>query len=578
MGWRRFGDPGRHESWVISAFHSDIQIATDASLLIKEDIRVDFGTLQKHGIFRTIPVRYTYDSTHDRYYVLGVQSVTDGTRSVPYTDYSEGGSKVIKIGDPNRTVSGPNRYVITYSVNGAMDAFTDHDELFWNVDGALWPVVKRSVSATVTVPPGSFQRAACYQGPSGSRATCTSAIAPNSVTFTSTRQLGPGEQLSAVTGLNKGAIKVPAPLLQTHPRERHFPQDDFDLNPFTVGISALILVAGLGFVGWSWWAHGRDREYLSQYYLTNDPSQRGAPLFQHEPIAVEFGAPQNLRPAQVGLILDEVADAKDVTATIVDLAVRGYLTISEIPGQKDWLFTKKDVDTSTLMQYEKTILAGLFVGRNEVNLSALKLTFHPTVRQAEGEVIADAMSRKFFSFRPDYARIIWAGVGIGGIAVGIWLINVLGNFGWGLVGLAVLLVGMVALVGSRFMVQRTAAGRDVMQHALGFRLYMLTAEKYRQQFAANAQIFTWLLPYAIVFGCVDLWARAFAGIDISATNSWYAGSAPFQSALLSSSLQSMNSSISSAIVFSPSSTGGSSGFSDSGSSGGGGGGGGGGSW
>jgi uncharacterized membrane protein len=136
---------------------------------------------------------------------------------------------------------------------------------------------------------------------------------------------------------------------------------------------------------------------------------------------------------------------------------------------------------------------------------------------------------------------------------------------------------MVAFAASKYMAQRTAAGRDVMRHALGFRLYMTTAEKYRQQFAEKAQIFTELLPYAIVFGCVNLWAKAFEGIDTTATSSWYVGNQPFQAGLLAGNLESMNSSISSAIAASPpSSSGGSSGF--SGGSGGGGGGGGGGSW
>jgi uncharacterized membrane protein len=127
------------------------------------------------------------------------------------------------------------------------------------------------------------------------------------------------------------------------------------------------------------------------------------------------------------------------------------------------------------------------------------------------------------------------------------------------------------------MTQRTATGREVLQHTLGFRLYMTTAEKYRQQFAAKADIFTQLLPYAIVFGCVSMWAKAFEGIDTSATNAWYVGTGPFQAAALSSSLQSMNANISSAIAFSPSS-GSSSGFGGGGFSGGGGGGGGGGAW
>jgi uncharacterized membrane protein len=107
---------------------------------------------------------------------------------------------------------------------------------------------------------------------------------------------------------------------------------------------------------------------------------------------------------------------------------------------------------------------------------------------------------------------------------------------------------------------------------------MTTAEKYRQQFAERAEIFTQLLPYAIVFGCVTMWAKAFEGIDTSATNSWYAGTGPFQAALLANNLQSMNANISSAIATAPPSSGSSSGFGGGGFSGGGGGGGGGGSW
>ncbi|TMF53686.1 MAG: DUF2207 domain-containing protein, partial [Chloroflexi bacterium] len=60
------------EGWVITSFHSDIHIAADSTLAISEDIRVDFGAMQKHGIFRTIPIRYRYDDTHDRYYELTV--------------------------------------------------------------------------------------------------------------------------------------------------------------------------------------------------------------------------------------------------------------------------------------------------------------------------------------------------------------------------------------------------------------------------------------------------------------------------------------------------------------------------
>ncbi len=568
------------EGWVITSFQSDISIASDSTLTVKEDVRVDFGNLLKHGIFRTIPLRYRYNDSHDRYYNLSVMSVTDGSKNVDFAITEASDNEVIKIGNPSVLVTGRQRYVITYTVVGAMNSFSDHDELFWNVDGALWPVPKLGVGATVHLPSSAFQKAACYQGPPGSRETCNHVDGSDLVSFSSTRQLGAGEEMSVVVALSKGAVTVPPPMLE--PRFRQFPQDAFDINPLTVGLAVLLLAAGLGFVAWNWWVHGRDRAYLTQYYATGDPREHAAPLFSHEPVVVEFGAPQNMRPAELGLILDEAADAKDVTATIVDLAVRGFLTIAEVPGMliPDWTFTwKAGGDASKLLPYEKTILDALFAGRRQVSLHDLKGTFGPARRAAESQIYQDAVSRRLFASNPQQTRAAWGCLGIAVVLAGIAVAVGLGlAFGWGLIGAAMVLTGIALTISFPFMPQRTAAGRDLLQHTLGFRLYMATAEKYRQQFAAKAEIFTQLLPYAIVFGCVTMWAKAFEGIDTSASNNWYVGPGPFQAALLASSLQSMNANISSAISVTPPSSGSSSGFGGGSSSGGGGGGGGGGSW
>ncbi|HXD80187.1 MAG TPA: DUF2207 domain-containing protein [Candidatus Acidoferrum sp.] len=574
------------EGWVITSFHSDIVIAPNSSLSITEDIQVDFGSLQQHGIFRTIPLRYRYSDTQDRFYVIDVRSVTDGTNPLLYADSVDSDNEVIKIGDPNQLVSGKQRYVITYIVTGALNSFSDHDELFWNVDGALWPVPKSLVSATIHLPAGSLQKSACYQGPPGSTEGCTHTDAADHADFSSTRPLFSGEEMSAAVALSLGAVTVPPPLLE--PRLRQFPQDAFDVTPLTVGLFVLLTLLGLGLVAFNWWVHGRDRAYLAQHYLSDPPSgttsepaagQRTQPLFAHDTLVVEFGAPQNMRPAQLGLILDESADTKDVTATIVDLAVQGYLTIAEGPGKSDWTLTSKTAPTETLLPYERTLLYGLFSGRDTVKLSDLKGTFAPTLKMAEGQIYVDSVSRRLFTSSPTQARAAWGCLGFALALVGFAATVDLGlAFGWGLVGLAVVITGIALAATFPFMPQRTAAGRELMQHTLGFRLYMTTAEKYRQQFAEKAQIFTQLLPYAIVFGCVNQWAKAFEGIDVAAANSgWYVGNTPFQAALLASNLESMNANISSAITYVPPSSGSSSGFSG-GFSGGGGGGGGGGSW
>ncbi|TME64720.1 MAG: DUF2207 domain-containing protein [Chloroflexi bacterium] len=105
------------EGWTIERFAADITIRPDASLHVVETIDVNFGGLERHGIFRTIPVRYKVDDTHVRVYRLSVTSVTDATdRAVPYAATDQGGYRVVKLGDANRLVSGRQTYRVTYDL------------------------------------------------------------------------------------------------------------------------------------------------------------------------------------------------------------------------------------------------------------------------------------------------------------------------------------------------------------------------------------------------------------------------------------------------------------------------------
>lgn len=548
------------EGWVITSFATDISIQRDASLHIVEAIDLDFGALQRHGIFRDIPVRYHYDDTHLRVYRLDVRSVSDAAgRPVPYDTSDLGGYRRIKIGDPNKLVAGPQSYRITYDVAGAMNAFADHDELFWNVNGAGWPVASRSVSATVHAP-GGIGQVACYEGLGGSREPCRMTSSATTATFTAARTLPSGEGLTLVTSLAKGTVAEPSPILQLDTSD---PGVFLASSPIVPAAAVFVLIAGVVLLYWRWYTVGRDA--------------RG-----RETIVPEYEPPDKRRPAELGVLVDESADTMDVTATIVDLAVRGYLTITELPSgglfsKKDWLLKKSASKPDDLVLYERTVYDGLFERRDEVKVSELKRQFVDTLRSAETHLYQESVSRGWFARRPDTTR--WIYVGFGGLAVvvGLALMFLMGGaFGAGLVGLAVAAVGVVAMPLARVMPAKTAAGAELLRRALGFRTYMEVAEKDRAAFAERENIFSAYLPYAIVFGCVDKWARAFAGIDTAPqTGAWYVGTSPFNALQLSSSLQGFSSDLGSAIAATAGSSGGS-GF--SGGAGGGGGGGGGGSW
>ena len=574
------------EGWTIDRFAANIDVQTDGSLLIVEAIDVDFGSLDKHGIFREIPIEYDYDAKSNRIYGFQALSVTDAAgRPWNYEQSRNGANVRLKIGDANRTISGKQSYRITYRITDALNAFTDHDELYWNVNGADWPAPTTRASATVLIPGDVYPRIACFEGPTGSTEACRSLVSDTGegALFSATRAFRSGEQLTVTVAIPKGTVAPPQIRLIDKPKnafERYF-----SFEPAILIVAGVLLVIGLAALLYGWWRTGRDRTYTSIYYLTQNPEQRTRPLFHRDPVVVEYTPPDGLRPAQMGVLLDERADTKDVTATIIDLAVRRHLKIDEkdktwIFGKKDWHLTKMK-DAATLKTFERTILDGLFETGDEVDLSALKTKYADSLQTAERELYDDAVVNGWFGASPDSTRTIWRVAGLIIVAAGVGFGYLLGRwFGGAMIGAPVAVVGLLLAATAHLMPRRTAKGSEALRRVLGFRLFIDTAEKDRANFAEQANIFAEYLPFAIIFGCVEKWARVFRDIDTTAAlQGWYGGTTPgvmFSAGEFSRSLETFSSSVSSVIASTPGSSGGW-GFCG-GSSGGGGGGGGGGSW
>lgn len=570
------------EGWVIERLDFRLEIQPDSSINAIEALDVDFRGLARHGIFRDLVSTQSYDAETTRRYDIKLAGVTDGRgRGQEVKQTSEGSLTRLRIGDPDRTVTGRQAYRITYRLRGALNAFPDHDELYWNATGT-WPVRVERAIVHVTAPAGAIERVECFQGSEGSTERCRAQFTPSEATFTATRPLADGEQLTIVTGLRKGAVAPPAPLLASKPRDI---LHSFDRTPAFLALMIVGFAAALGGVGSLWWRLGRDRQYTSIQYLSENASEEREPLFQARPIAVEFEPPDSMRPGQMGLLFDERADTLDVTATIVDLAVRGYLKITELPktgllawfGKPDYQLDRLKPSDGGLLEYERIVLDGLFDSASQRKLSDLRNSFYKELEKAKKALYADAVDRRWFPQNPTAVRTGWRVAAIAIAAAGAWLTMYLGSrWGAGLVALPVIATGILLLVLSRAMPRRTAKGKEATRRALGFARYIQTAERHQQAFAERASIFTAYLPYAIAMKCVDKWARAFSDIDVQqATAAWYAGSGRFDAGGFSSNISSFSSSVSSAIASTPGGSGGS-GF--GGSSGGGGGGGGGGSW
>jgi len=586
------------EGWVIERFASQITIQPDGTFDTLEAIDVDFRRLSRRGIFRDLDYKFTYDEASDREYEYSLGSVTaaDGRRH-QVLEQTEGPVRRIRIGDPKRTLSGKQTYRIAYRTAYGLNGFADHDELFWNATGT-WPVTIARTTVEVTAPPKAITKVACFQGPRNSKETCKATFSETKATFTATRPLTEGEQMTILAGLKKGAVANPVPKLVPRPRARTRTQPS--VSPAELGRMFFeptsrylaLMLAAFGAVvaalGTLWWRVGRDRQAVVLHQAGTDAGPEGrVPLFGATPIGVEFQPPDNIRPAQMGLLIDERADTLDVTATIIDLAVRGYLSIAELPktgwfGKTDWRLRRLKAPDASLLEYERTVMEGLFASGLpsglEVDLSDLKNKFYRELDKAKSALCKDAVARKWFPRNPNSVRTVARVGGLLGIVAGIGVTIYLAQFGAGLVGLPFVAGGLLLALIAGAMPRRTAQGTHMMRRTLGFAKYIRTGETHQQAFAERANLFTAYLPHAIVFRCVDKWAAAFKDIDMrQATGGWYSGATAFNASSFSSSVGSFSSSMSSAIASTPGGSG-SSGFSGGGSSGGGGGGGGGGSW
>ncbi|MFB3737484.1 MAG: DUF2207 domain-containing protein, partial [Candidatus Velamenicoccus archaeovorus] len=483
-----------------------IHVDRDDSVVVRETIVYDFGSEPRHGIFRDVPTTLRYDDTFDRVYPLTVMSVT-GSPGTPVgytTDGVEGGKTRVKIGDPDRTITGRHTYVLTYRIEHALNGFPDHDELYWNAIGPEWQVTIERATVRVDAP-GAIERIACFSGPTGSTLPCGAARLHGGVARFGQDQLFPYQSLTVVVGLPKGVVAPPHPLLE----ERWSLRRAFRVDPPIVAGSAALLVAVLVGLGALLWRTGRDRRFIGSEVdvvmgAPKGTPDRAVPLFEGGAAPVEFAPPEDLRPGQMGTLLDEAANPLDVTATIVDLAVRGYLVIEEIPkehwwGKPDWTLRRKAPADEALLAYERSLLTGLFEGGDEVRLSSLKARFVDRLRKVQDALYRDAAAEGWFVGRPDTVRARWRALGIGTLVVagGLEFAAVRWtHLGW--VPVPVVLGALLLTIGAGRMPRRTPKGTGLVRRVKGFRTVIATAETHMARWAEQENVFTRYLPYAIV--------------------------------------------------------------------------------
>jgi uncharacterized membrane protein len=316
-----------------------------------------------------------------------------------------------------------------------------------------------------------------------------------------------------------------------------------------------------------WWYKGRDP----------DAGMSVAPMYE---------PPPGISPAEAGTLLDDSIHPRDITSTVVDLAVRGYIKIEET-AEKVLLFTHKDYIFhllkpreqwgTDLAPHERVMLENVFAGTDQTRLSSLKNRFYSAVPVIRQDIMAALRNKGIYLLDPDSANgySVVAGIGIL-IPFAIFQFAGWANFFSSIPLLIVCIILSIVIwfLFARQMTAKTVKGARVRIAVLGFQEFMnrVDAERLKRM---PPTTFEKYLPYAMALGVEHHWAQAFAGI-VKDPPQWYTGpggSYPgvFNPIFFSSSMHSMASDMHEVFVSAPRASSTGSGFSDGGSSGDGGG-------
>lgn len=563
----------------LDKFHADIKIYEDSKVIVKEIIEVEFH-IPRRGIFRDIPYIYRDDLGKRIKTPLKVINIEDEKgKQWEYKISKQGGIVSIRIGNPNKYLTGKQTYVITYSVDNVLLFLSDRDELYWNVTGNGWDASINNAGATVTLPSAKEIKnkwASCYTGVLGSKESkCSYKLTGDSIEFKS-RDLNPYEGLTIAYGWDKGLIKKP---------------DGYNRLIWELKDNWIFSLPLLSFLFM----------FLLWYFGGRDPKVSESVAVQYQPPIYTGNA---LTPAEIGVLIDERLDMRDITASIVGLAVKGFIKIEEkelfaleetneitknvLKFAKffsffditDYSLTKTKKTDASLTEFEQKLMGALFESGKTISISELKNKFYKNIPDLNKIIYKCLISKNYFKSSPDMIRASYKIAGFIISVLGLILgIIVSENIGEGAI-LAGILTGVPLFGFARFMPAKTISGAKALIDVKGFEEFLSRAEKDRLERMKDENLFEKYLPYAIALNVVDRWASAFEGI-YQKPPEWYSsprGFGVFSTNNFASRIDGAMSKMSAAMASAPRSSGSGSASGGGGSSGGGFGGGGGRSW
>jgi uncharacterized membrane protein YgcG len=542
----------------ISEFNSDITINQDATIDVTEEIHYYFDTY-KHGIFWQYPIEYSVGGFR-RSTALDVNEVYYYPEDNPqqknsiYERTNSNGWVELKIGDPDSTITGSYVYVIDYTLTGVgISYFDTHDEVYFNVIGPGWQVPILQANANITTFTSPTERI-CYTGEEDSTAqNCEFKEINDAYTLKTTSTLEPYEALTF-------AFKYPVGSIENR----------------TTQIWLGIIISNLGIL-----------LPIPVFLLLRSLLKK---KWSNEKITVipHYEVPDDLDPLIGGYVYSVKNDFKYISATIIWLATKGYISI-EKDGRKTYI-TKEVESIKHEASHIEDLFNALFAKEDRVDIGKMPSSFTTKIQSIFSSTILN--SSEYIDKSRQNVKSLLTILGFIGLFVSFFVLLPF-FIAMAAVGTAIgIIISSIILiiVGSKVDI-RSKEGNELYYELEGLRMYIDTAEKHRIEFHNDPEkfrgVFETLLPFAMIFGLEKKWAKEFEDLYKNTQPDWYRGDFnAFDIYMISSAVNTLNSGVNSATTKAYGSgsgfrssgwSSGGSGFSG-GSSGGGGGGSGGGSW
>jgi uncharacterized membrane protein YgcG len=481
------------KSWYIDRMDVLLDVQENGDVLVTEEVTFTFeGTFS--FVSRDIPTKN----------MGGISdfSVSDADGNPLPQGEGPGRWYVEKDGDKRYMVVGFDltdasaTWVFRYKAHDIVKFYDQGDELRWYVFDADTPVPIGSVRATVKLL-GAVSAERMTQAAQTATGVPVTVTSPEpSVMVFEAAGFDPYTDFKIVTGFPKDVVK----LTWSVRRVAAFliPKVGFAMPIITLLTMLLI-----------WRRRGRD-----------DPTVKYA-SYIGEP-------PSDLPPGVVGALIDEKVDIKEVIATIVDLARRGYLEIADT--KKKGVFSKAQSEFIRLKShdglrgYEAMVMRALFDPSHpdRVTTVDLKNSFYVHVGPIVEAIYDETTNIGLFDGNPKKVRTRWQGYGLilglvlGGAAALMVKTDTPGWAWW----VAGSIISVLIVWGfSQYMPRRTPHGAQEQRRWEAFCNYLEDLTRFQDMESAQDK-FELYLAYAVAFGVEKQWVRRFEGLTVPSPT-WY---------------------------------------------------------